>query len=71
MHKHVDIFIEQMKAVGGGESGAEMKKWADWLSMDLSADMTYNRQMNQMKDSEWLHAGARLRLARLIFPTPQ
>ncbi|TGO25312.1 hypothetical protein BPAE_0083g00450 [Botrytis paeoniae] len=38
-----------MKAMGG-EKGVELRQWADLLTMDVSADITYNRQMNQMKD---------------------
>lgn len=38
-----------MKEIGG-EKDVELRQWADWLTMDISADMTYNRQMNQMKD---------------------
>ncbi|KAI1868757.1 hypothetical protein JX265_006736 [Neoarthrinium moseri] len=49
---YIDLFVDKMKEVGGLEQGAEMRRWADWLSMDIAADMTYNRQMNEMKDSE-------------------
>ncbi|ROW04707.1 hypothetical protein VMCG_04868 [Cytospora schulzeri] len=50
LESYIDLFVTKMKEVGGGEEGAEMRRWADWLSMDISADMTYNRQMGQMKD---------------------
>lgn len=40
-----------MGDIGGGEDGIEMRQWKDWLALDISAYMTYNRQMNQMKDS--------------------
>lgn len=33
LQKHVDTFIDQMKDVGNSERGAEMRRWADWLSM--------------------------------------
>jgi cytochrome P450 len=49
---YVDMFIDKMKEVGGSDKGAEMRRWADWLSMDIAADMTYNRQMNEIRDSE-------------------
>ncbi|KAI9641171.1 hypothetical protein NHQ30_010601 [Ciborinia camelliae] len=49
LHKYVDCFVDKMKGIGG-EKGVELRQWADWLTMDISADMTYNRQMNQMKD---------------------
>ncbi|ROW15259.1 hypothetical protein VPNG_03106 [Cytospora leucostoma] len=47
---YIDLFVDKMREVGGGERGVEMRRWADWLSMDISADMTYNRQMGQMKE---------------------
>lgn len=49
---YIDLFVNKMKEVGGSEHGAEMRRWADWLSTDIAADMTYNRQMNQMRDSK-------------------
>ncbi|THV52969.1 hypothetical protein BGAL_0063g00270 [Botrytis galanthina] len=49
LHKCIDVFVDKMKAMGG-EKGVELREWADWLTMDVSADMTYNRQMNQMRD---------------------
>ncbi|KAF7949448.1 uncharacterized protein EAE97_002957 [Botrytis byssoidea] len=50
LHKHIDFFDEKMKVMGG-EKDVELRRWTDWLTMDVSADMTYNRQMNQMKDA--------------------
>ncbi|KAH9985178.1 cytochrome P450 [Xylariaceae sp. FL0662B] len=29
------------------EQGAELQRWTDWLALDLSADMTYGREMGQ------------------------
>ncbi|TGO65891.1 hypothetical protein BOTNAR_0073g00160 [Botryotinia narcissicola] len=49
LHKHIDSFVEKMIAMGG-EKDIELRQWTDWLTMDVSADMTYNRQMNQMRD---------------------
>lgn len=51
LHKYVDSFVEKMKTIGGKKE-IELRQWADWLTMDISADMTYNRQMNQMKDEK-------------------
>lgn len=33
LQKYVDTFIEKMKELGNSERGAEMRCWADWLSM--------------------------------------
>ncbi|KAK7921594.1 hypothetical protein PG985_009616 [Apiospora marii] len=48
--KHIDLFIERMKEVGTQGKGADMQRWSDWLALDLSADMTYGREMDQMRD---------------------
>lgn len=49
LHKYIDVFVDKMKAMEG-EKDVELREWADWLTMDVSADMTYNRQMNQTRD---------------------
>jgi cytochrome P450 len=51
LQKYIDNFIEKMTEIGGGEKGVDLRQWADWLTMDISAEMTYNRQLNQIKDS--------------------
>ncbi|MCJ1306503.1 hypothetical protein MMC25_000146 [Agyrium rufum] len=50
LQKYIDLFVERMKEIGKRDEGVEMRQWADWLAMDISADMTYNRQMNQTRD---------------------
>ncbi|KAI0145540.1 cytochrome P450 [Xylariaceae sp. FL1272] len=50
LHKHIDLFVEQMKKLGGGSEGVRLDKWMNWLAVDLSADMAYNSQMNAMRD---------------------
>ncbi|KAI1774114.1 cytochrome P450 [Hypoxylon cercidicola] len=65
IHTHLNLFIEKMKAVGTGEQGAELQRWTDWLALDLSADMTYGRdvgQMREMKDSLLLSSALKLNL---------
>lgn len=54
VHKHIDLFVEKIKVVGATEEGAELQRWSDWLALDLSADMTYGLEMNQMRDSEYI-----------------
>jgi cytochrome P450 len=54
LQHYLDYFVERMKEIGGGEKGVDMRLWTDWLALDISADMTYNRQMNQMKESKSL-----------------
>ncbi|KAK8861950.1 cytochrome P450 [Apiospora arundinis] len=63
--KHLDRFLDKMKDIGMGGKGAELQSWTDWLALDLSADMTYGRDMSQvrdMKDSVYLNASLKLNL---------
>ncbi|ORY09318.1 hypothetical protein BCR34DRAFT_589422 [Clohesyomyces aquaticus] len=50
VHKYIDVFVNKMREVGDGTQGAELQRWADWLALDLSADMTYGREVGQMRD---------------------
>lgn len=50
LHKHIDFFVEKMKAIG--ENGIDMSIWCNWLAMDISGDMAYNHELHQMRDSE-------------------
>jgi len=52
IQKHINLFISKMKETGTRKGGVELRRWSDWLALDLSADMTYSREMNQMCDSE-------------------
>ncbi|KAK8094938.1 hypothetical protein PG997_001623 [Apiospora hydei] len=63
--KHIDRFIDVMKEVGAEGKGVELQRWSDWLALDLSADMTYSRDMGQvrdMKDSILLSATLKLNI---------
>lgn len=65
IHQHLNFFIERMKEVGNEEKSADLRKWTDWLALDLSADMTYGRdtaQMREMKDSVFLSSCLKLNL---------
>ncbi|KAI0485253.1 isotrichodermin C-15 hydroxylase [Xylariaceae sp. FL0804] len=48
LHQHIDYFIEKIKLVGA--DGINVAAWCNWLAMDISADMSYNRKMHQMRD---------------------
>ncbi|KAJ3580102.1 hypothetical protein NPX13_g467 [Xylaria arbuscula] len=45
---YIDIFVEKMRVYG--RNGVDVSKWCNWLAMDISADMAYNREMHQMRD---------------------
>ncbi|KAI5922127.1 cytochrome P450 [Camillea tinctor] len=50
LHKYVDLFVERMKALGGGAQGVSLPTWINWMAVDISADMAYNREMTALKD---------------------
>ncbi|KAI0179684.1 cytochrome P450 [Hypoxylon sp. FL1284] len=50
MHRHIDLFIERMKTLGSAEDGVDLARWCNWLAMDIAADITYNCEMNQIRD---------------------
>ncbi len=54
LHKYVDLFVERMKTLGGGAQGVSLPTWINWISVDISADLAYNREMNALKDSKSL-----------------
>ncbi|KAI0379537.1 cytochrome P450 [Hypomontagnella monticulosa] len=50
MHKYIDVFIQRMKEIGDTDRGIELKTWTDWVAMDMSAELTSSRQLNQIRD---------------------
>ncbi|KAK6860830.1 hypothetical protein PG995_004466 [Apiospora arundinis] len=50
LHRHIDHFVERMKTLGSGPEGVSLPTWTNWLCVDISADMAYNREMNALKD---------------------
>ncbi|KAL1875795.1 hypothetical protein Daus18300_002986 [Diaporthe australafricana] len=65
IHKHLDLFVERLKELQGGKQPIEMQRWSDWLALDLSADLTYGRDMGQvrdMKDSVFMSSALKLNL---------
>ncbi|RYP08470.1 hypothetical protein DL764_001896 [Monosporascus ibericus] len=51
VHQYIDYFVAKMKKLGAAPAGVELVKWTNWLAMDLSADLTWNEKMYQMRDS--------------------
>lgn len=51
IHKYVDLFVKRMKALGATANGLSLRKWISWLSIDISADTAYHRQMNALQHS--------------------
>lgn len=49
LHKHIDLFIQRMSAMTG--EAVNLPTWLNWLFVDISGDVAYNREMNALKDS--------------------
>ncbi|KAK8075890.1 hypothetical protein PG997_010553, partial [Apiospora hydei] len=49
-HRHIDFFVERMKTLGSNPEGVSLPTWTNWLCVDISADMAYNREMNALKN---------------------
>ena len=54
LNRYIDDFIERMLYIGAEPDGVDFRRWSDWLAMDISAKITYSREMNQMRDSTCL-----------------
>ncbi|KAI1845474.1 hypothetical protein JX266_008332 [Neoarthrinium moseri] len=50
MHKHIDKFVQTIKTYGNTDGGIELKKWTDWVAMDMAADMASSRELKQVQD---------------------
>ncbi|KAG6354078.1 hypothetical protein INS49_005049 [Diaporthe citri] len=51
MHMYIDAFVDAIGASMAQQTeGIDFSKWCNWLAMDTSADMAYNRKMHEMKD---------------------
>ncbi|KAI0974334.1 cytochrome P450 [Xylaria arbuscula] len=63
IQKHMNQFIGKMVQSQGKE--IELRRWSDWLALDLSVDMTYGHDWGQVrdeKDSNFLSVTLRLNL---------
>ncbi|RWA06309.1 hypothetical protein EKO27_g8804 [Xylaria grammica] len=61
IQRHMNQFIEKMIHLQGKD--VELRRWSDWLALDLSADMTYGHdwgQVRDMKDSPFLSSTLKL-----------
>lgn len=51
INKHIQLFIFKMRELDGKKS-IDLRRWTHWLALDISVDMTYGREMGQMRDSK-------------------
>lgn len=54
LHKYIDLFVDRMKLYGNEAQGVSLPTWVNWVCVDISADMAYNREMNALRDSKAL-----------------
>ncbi|KJZ71173.1 hypothetical protein HIM_09428 [Hirsutella minnesotensis 3608] len=52
LHKYVDLFVDRMKTPAVSRQGVGLSTWIDWLCVDISADMAYNREMNALNNMQ-------------------
>ncbi len=52
VHKYMDYFVERMKELGQAPDGVGLVKWTNWMTMDMSADMSWSDEAHQMRDSK-------------------
>ncbi|KAK4194673.1 cytochrome P450 monooxygenase [Triangularia verruculosa] len=50
VNQYLDYFVNRMKELGSRPQGVGLVDWTNWLAMDLSADLSCNDKMNEMKD---------------------
>ncbi|KAI1807900.1 cytochrome P450 [Daldinia bambusicola] len=50
LHRYIDLFVKRMKNIGRKAEGVSLPTWINWLCVDISADIAYNREMNALKD---------------------
>ncbi|KAJ8118830.1 hypothetical protein ONZ43_g3915 [Nemania bipapillata] len=50
LHRYVDLFIQHMVSDGQDAQGVSLPTWLNWLCIDISGEMAYNRQMNAMQN---------------------
>jgi hypothetical protein len=52
VHKYIDYFVARMHELGQASAGVELADWMNWLAMDMSADLSWNEKMYQMRDGK-------------------
>ncbi|KAH6664822.1 cytochrome P450 [Halenospora varia] len=50
VHRYIDSFVSQMRDLGGVKESVGLVEWTNWLAMDLSADLTWDERMGEMRD---------------------
>ncbi|EDN92900.1 predicted protein [Sclerotinia sclerotiorum 1980 UF-70] len=59
VHEHMEYFVERMKEFRSRDGGVGILQWTNWLAIDLSTDLSWNKKTSQvktLKDSVHLEA---------------
>lgn len=48
---YFDFFVDKMKEIGSAPDGVSLVDWTNWVASDLATDLTWNEQVNEMRDS--------------------
>jgi cytochrome P450 len=56
IHEHIDYFVKRIQEISANPktTGVPLVRWTNWLAMDMSADLSWNEKMHQMRDSKVL-----------------
>lgn len=60
VHQYINYFVERMIERGGFLGGVGLAERTTWLAMDLSADLSWNEKMYQMRDGKPLCSDSRV-----------
>ncbi|KAH8899040.1 cytochrome P450 [Thozetella sp. PMI_491] len=52
IHQYMDYFVSRMKELGSASDGVGLVNWTNWLSLDLSVDLAWSEQWNEMRDQK-------------------
>ncbi|KAI1394963.1 isotrichodermin C-15 hydroxylase [Hypoxylon fuscum] len=47
---YINLFVDKMKELGSAQEGIDLNKWLTWLTVDMSADLAYSRELHHMRD---------------------
>ncbi|KAI1388756.1 cytochrome P450 [Hypoxylon trugodes] len=50
---YIDLFVDKMRELGDTTDGIDLYEWTNWFAADMSADLTYSRELHQMRDGKY------------------
>jgi cytochrome P450 len=52
VHKYMDYFVDRIKELGADPQGVGMNQWMNWLAWNIAADLSWNSEAHEMRDSK-------------------